>query len=230
MAVASLVCGVVSPCTGGLTAIPGLVLGIAGLARVRRSAGALAGRGLAIAGIITSLVGLMILLVVVLGVLILISNVVESESRMVSDRVADTPRSAAAQSMISMSLLGRAMGDYADAHDGRLPPAEAYPDGLATYLDRSPGDAVRSAGGRRVAMNAGVAGLPLGAIPDPDRTVLLFETGPDGAPVCGREGLRPLAGTDDAYVVTLVSGRVVWVTGEELRGLIWDPSGRMIRL
>jgi hypothetical protein len=70
LAVVSLICGIASPCTAGLLAIPGLVLGIVGLARIRRSGGALAGRGMAIAGIIVSIVGLFFLLALVLVVLL----------------------------------------------------------------------------------------------------------------------------------------------------------------
>jgi uncharacterized membrane protein len=73
MAVASLVCGIVSLVGGlicffgALAAVPGLVLGIVGLNRINRSNGMEKGKGLAIAGIVTSAVGL-----VVLGLLFLV--------------------------------------------------------------------------------------------------------------------------------------------------------------
>ncbi|MGH9116318.1 MAG: DUF4190 domain-containing protein [Acidimicrobiales bacterium] len=67
MAVGSLICGIVS-IPGGLlclvpavAAIPGLVLGIAGLRRINGSGGTEQGRGVAIAGIATSAVGIVVL-------------------------------------------------------------------------------------------------------------------------------------------------------------------------
>jgi hypothetical protein len=73
MAVASLVCGIVSLIGGlicffgALAAVPGLVLGIVGLNRINRSNGMEKAKGMAIAGIVTSAVGL-----VVLGLLFLV--------------------------------------------------------------------------------------------------------------------------------------------------------------
>ena len=142
----------------------------------------------------------------------------------------ETPRGAAAESMIKVSVLLQAARDYAEEHDGRLPPADAFPGALAKYLDRPARDVLQLSSGRRVAMNAALAGLPLTAVSEPDRTVLLFETGPDGPPVGGRERLRPLRGPDDAYVIGFVSGRVEWVGPENLGDLIWEPDRSLIRL
>ena len=66
-AVASLVCGIVSIAgmmvclLGGFAAVPGLVLGIIGLHRTKQSGVTEKGRGLAIAGIVTSAVGIVML-------------------------------------------------------------------------------------------------------------------------------------------------------------------------
>jgi len=229
-AVISLICGIASPCTAGLLAIPGLVLGIVGLARIRRSSGAMAGRGMAVAGIITSLIGLAVLLLAVLIVLLFVCYADRLETLEGPRGGIETPRGAAAESMIKMSAVLQAVRDYADEHDGRLPPADAFPGGLAPYLGCPPRDALRLSGGRRLAMNAALAGLPLAAVSEPDRTVLLFETGPDGPPVGGRERLRPLRGPDDAYVIGFVSGRVAWVGPENLGDLLWEPDRSMIRL
>ena len=66
---ASLVCGIVGPCTLGLASIAGLILGIVGLKKIKAGGGAVGGRGLAIAGIIVSVVTLIIglILAVILG-------------------------------------------------------------------------------------------------------------------------------------------------------------------
>jgi Domain of unknown function (DUF4190) len=66
MAVASLVCGIVGlvgwlGCFfGAVASIPGLVLGIVGLQQVNRSNGMQKGRGLAIAGIVTSALAIVV--------------------------------------------------------------------------------------------------------------------------------------------------------------------------
>lgn len=50
LAIASLVLGILGFCTSGLTALVGLILGIAALVKISRSQGQLGGQGLAIAG------------------------------------------------------------------------------------------------------------------------------------------------------------------------------------
>ena len=60
LAIASLVCGIVGPCTLGLASIAGLILGIVGLKKIKAGGGAVGGRGLAIAGIIVSVATLII--------------------------------------------------------------------------------------------------------------------------------------------------------------------------
>ena len=67
MGVASMVCGIVSILGGfaclvpAVASIPGLILGILGLRRINASNGAESGRGIAIAGIATSAVGVVVL-------------------------------------------------------------------------------------------------------------------------------------------------------------------------
>ncbi|MCX5671055.1 MAG: SUMF1/EgtB/PvdO family nonheme iron enzyme [Planctomycetota bacterium] len=73
LAIASLVAGILGLCTAGLGGIAGLVLGIIALRKIRRSGGALRGRGLAIAGLIVSVCTVLVwvLAAVVVGVLLL---------------------------------------------------------------------------------------------------------------------------------------------------------------
>jgi hypothetical protein len=61
LAIASLVLGCLGFCSYGVTSIVGLILGIIGLRQIKRSDGALGGKGLAIAGIATSGVSLLIM-------------------------------------------------------------------------------------------------------------------------------------------------------------------------
>jgi general secretion pathway protein G len=68
LAIASLVCGLVGPCTAGLASIAGLILGIMGLKKIKAGGGAVGGRGLAIAGIIVSVVTLILCLIAITGI------------------------------------------------------------------------------------------------------------------------------------------------------------------
>ncbi len=63
LAIGSLICGILGFCTSGIASVPGLILGIVGLKRIKRSGGMLTGQGMAIAGIITSGIALVFALV-----------------------------------------------------------------------------------------------------------------------------------------------------------------------
>ena len=68
MAVAALVCGIASLVFCPLTAIPGLITGVKARGAIARSEGLEGGDGLALAGIITSVVGLALVGVAVLAI------------------------------------------------------------------------------------------------------------------------------------------------------------------
>jgi len=118
IAIASLVCGILSwVCVGPLAAIPAVITGHMALGRIKRSAGALAGRGLAIAGLIlgyTSIVAMVVLLVLffTLGV----PAIKEESSK--------------AACMGNLKTIGNACRIYAAEHNGRYPErlSELYPD------------------------------------------------------------------------------------------------------
>jgi len=81
LAIASLICGLVGPCTAGLASIAGLILGIVSLKKIKAGGGAVGGRGLAIAGIIVSVVTLilcLILAVLVGGAWLFVPKMVKS--------------------------------------------------------------------------------------------------------------------------------------------------------
>jgi general secretion pathway protein G len=66
MAIASLICGIAGFCTAGLGGIVGLILGLVALRGISRSKGTVGGRGLAITGIVLSIVSFLILVAVIL--------------------------------------------------------------------------------------------------------------------------------------------------------------------
>ena len=61
LAIASLVCGIAGFCTFGLSAPVGLITGIPALKDMQKSGGRLTGKGLAIAGIVLSIIGCLLL-------------------------------------------------------------------------------------------------------------------------------------------------------------------------
>ena len=61
LSIASLVCGILSFVTCGLTGLPGIICGHMALSRTRKSNGAIGGKGIAIAGLVTSYFGFLII-------------------------------------------------------------------------------------------------------------------------------------------------------------------------
>lgn len=226
-AIASLVCGILAFCTLGLAGIPGMILGLVGLRSASRGRGAVKGRGLAIAGIVTSAAGLVLWLVALIPFVMFAWLVARPTRHMrfqpphAVTRAASTSEMAA-QSMIGMKVLADAARAFADEHGGRLPTAEEFPGALDPYFKPGPRSAAPQ--GRAFAMNEALAGARLADIAKPERTILFFETCAGGDEVGGRDMLRPLDGPDDAYVVALVNGQVAWVPKEEIDQFAWEPQ------
>lgn len=85
LAIWSLVLGIIAlaiPCLGIFTVIPGIICGHMGLSRINKSGGALGGKGLATAGLITSYVGILCV-IFVFGLLsaIAIPNFVKARNK-----------------------------------------------------------------------------------------------------------------------------------------------------
>jgi hypothetical protein len=118
-AIASLVCGLLSFCIPCLPALPALLLGILGLMDINRSQGRLSGKGMAITGIVTSLVGSLLLAVVatvaVVGIQrggipgLAMPSLFEGSQRM--------------RSQNNLKEIGIALHNYHDANQRFPPPA-----------------------------------------------------------------------------------------------------------
>jgi len=65
LAIGSLICGILGFFTLGITGFIGVILGHIGLSKIKKSAGAIGGSGLAVAGLVTSYIGIVIFFIVV---------------------------------------------------------------------------------------------------------------------------------------------------------------------
>lgn len=109
LAIASLVCGILSFLTCGLTGFPGIICGHMALSRIRKSMGAIGGKGLAIAGLITSYFGFLIVGVSMLAAIALPTFAkIQEKGRQV-------------KSINNASQITSACRLYASDHEGRFP-------------------------------------------------------------------------------------------------------------
>jgi Tfp pilus assembly protein PilE len=221
LAIASLVCGIAGFCTVGLGSIAGIILGVMGLGRIRRSIGQVGGRGIAIAGIITSVVGLLLWIVVAvisvlvagLGFATLQTAVEQAQGQM---------------ARVNMMHLCRAANQYAAENNDRFPPPDSWPQALkdshAIEGDQAMTDPADPNAGRIFAMNAALRDVKMSNVTSPSQTVLFFECGP-GGPMCGGLGdLPPTPRRSSGYLIGFCDGHVEDVRPDKIGLLIWDPK------
>jgi len=210
LAIASLVLGIVGPCTVGLGSIIGIILGIVGLVKIGKSAGAKGGRGLAIAGIVVSAASLVVLPVLVAILLPAVFGALETAKSV--------------QSMNNVRQLCKEAQVYAASHRQQLPPADSWPQvfkeqaGLSADVMSDPGD---QQGGRAYAMNAALDGK---GVAQDGRTVLFFECRPGAPPAGGPDLLPDKPRHAGRYVFGFLDGHVESVPPEEVGRLIWQPK------
>lgn len=113
MAIASLILGILSFVTCGLTAIPAIICGHIALSKIGKAAGALGGRGMAIAGLIMGY--LLIALVVLVFVVAIPAGMALPAFAQVQNRAQETKTTA------DLKIVGMACKLYALDHDGKFP-------------------------------------------------------------------------------------------------------------
>jgi prepilin-type processing-associated H-X9-DG protein len=125
IAIASLVCGILSwVCVGLLAAIPAVITGHMALGRIKRSAGALAGRGLAIAGLILGYTSIVAMIAAIVLFFALVVPLIKEES-------------SKAVCLANLQMIGKACQAYAAEHNGAFPErlSQLYEAGLVPSLD-----------------------------------------------------------------------------------------------
>ena len=217
LAIASLILGIVGPCTVGLASIVGVILGIVGLVKIGKSAGQLGGRGLAIAGLVVSGIGVVILpFLVGAAVAILIPAVVGTREVALN-----------AASANNVMQLCKAAHIYTTNHKDEFPAADSWPDALKelVMVAQVAADPADPNGGRAYAINAAVAGKRLASVRQPSETVLFFECAAGAPPAGGPTNLPPTPRHARRYVIGFCDGHVETIPKEDLDRLIWNPTG-----
>ncbi len=200
-------------------AIVGGCLGTTALRRIKRSGKRLCGVGLAIGGIVSSIVTLVLIVLIVLWTI----QVVEAASTVLS--------------LNDMHELNRAARSYADDHNGELPDPAGWKEELESYLGGNAEDvlkwAFRPGTGRGIAMNQSLVNSPWGKsydllvrnTADPSRTVMFFES-KLGQPAGGPELLPEEPAGRQGYVIGFVNGYVETIPKDQLDRLIWTPQSK----
>jgi len=106
LAIAALVLGILSIFTLGLTTIPAIILGIISLVTIEKSGGRITGRGFAIAGIVTPVLGFIPLMAIMLPAMF--------RTRQIAFRMVCAT---------NLSGIGKAMLIYSNDYDDELPRA-----------------------------------------------------------------------------------------------------------
>ena len=212
LAIASLVLGALAWLTFGLTALPGLALGIVALVVIHRSRSGLRGTGLAIAGTVLSGVVLMMLPV-------LLAMLLPALARAKS-------RAQEINCMNNMKQLGLAQIMYASDNKDHFPAADHWCDALKQY---APNGRVfvcpAERGDQRCgyAFNAKLAGFDMKQVRSPSQTVLLFESD-GGWNVSGGEELTVRPGRHSGKIgVVFADGHTQMIRESALPTLQWDP-------
>jgi prepilin-type processing-associated H-X9-DG protein len=220
LAIASIVLGIVGLCTVGLTGIVGIILGIIALKKIGRGGGQTAGRGLAIGGIVASIVTLLVGAIFVAASFFLWIG---------GSRAWETA-SVTSQRMIMQShtsLLCHATMAYAAGNEDRFPPPDTWPQALkdARVLPDETllSDPRDPTAGRAIAMNALLAGKKSSDLRQRSKTVLFFECAPGAPPAGGAANLPPEPRDRAGYVIGFCDGHVEIVAKNDLGRLIWEP-------
>jgi prepilin-type processing-associated H-X9-DG protein len=209
LAITSLVLGILGFVTCGITAIPGLILGLVGLAKINRSGGRLGGTGLAIGGICVS--GVMLLFIPIFAAMLLPAL---NQAR---------GKAHAAVCIANLRQLHVVMAIYADANRNRMPDAANWCDALKlAEADeksfRCPAAALEKCS---YGFNQALSGRQWEEYPD---AVVLFETD-GGWNVAGdRSRMLPKPRHAGGFGILFGDGRVEVVPEHRVADLQWNPS------
>lgn len=209
VAIAAFILGLLAPCTLSFSAIPGLVVGIVALKAIRRSAGQLGGKNLAVAGLVLS-----VLCLLTIPTLFLLAM---AKGRMHREFGSTNPGT---ECVAHLQQLANAVRIYANDNNDRFP-AATWCDALQSGINdltafQCPARASRSG----YALNAAVAGkVRYEVAPE---TVVLFESD-KGWNAVGDASTLTSDSRHGWVSVALANGTVQSVSRENISTLRWMP-------
>lgn len=212
MAIWSLVLGV-SSFACGVTAIPGLILGIIAMNQIKRSAGQLGGRGLALAGTITSAIALLLVPVAFLAAMLL-PALAKAKSKAQTINCVNNVK--------QLALAARL---YSSDNNDNYPTGTNWCDAFNQYavapkVYQCPADLAQLRSG--YAFNSKLIGMAEKDV-DPG-TVMIFESDAGWNACGGRESMIAQPRHGGRYVVGLADGSVQQMTAAQLQQLRWEPK------
>ena len=210
LAVTSLVLGILGMFTCGLTALFGLILGIIAMVKVKNSGGKLSGNGLALAGVIVSIVFLFMLPIF---------------AAMLLPALAAAKQKAQEINCVNNEKqLALAIRIYSNDHANHLPPAATWCDAIRTSVgsDKVFKCPAANSGSRcDYGFNAKLDGLDESKV-NP-QTVELFEADAGWNASGGPELMIGKPRHDRMFVVAFADGSVQQLRESQLATLRWDP-------
>jgi hypothetical protein len=210
LAIAAFILGLLSPCTLGVSAFPGIVLGIVALKKIRRSGGQAGGRGLAMTGLIFSILFLLI------APPLFLLGIRQHQVHRNGSPVNPTEECAS-----HLQQLAKAVRSYSNDNNDRFPTA-TWCDAIQSGLSDLTAFQCPSRPGLRsgYAMNAAVLGkVRYEVAPD---TVLLFES-EQGWNALGNASAMIPASRHGSISVAFADGTVRSINPDNLSTLRWMP-------
>ena len=211
LAVTSLVLGVLGLACG-LTALPGLIIGIIALVKISKSRGALRGHGLALAGTIVS--GVLLLFIPIMAAMLLPAlSAAKNKAQAIS-------------CLNNEKQLSLAVRMYSLDHTNRYPTAATWCDDIQTAVGMDKVFKCPAAESLRCgyAYNAKLDGVDESSV-NP-QTVMIFESdqgwNASGGPELAAES-RHGRGAAKMMNVAFADGHVERVTADRLATLRWEP-------
>ncbi|MCF7955743.1 MAG: DUF4190 domain-containing protein [Phycisphaerae bacterium] len=207
LAIASLVCGILSVFTCFITAIPAIIMGIISLVKINKSQGRQKGMGLAIAGI-----AMPVIVLPIFAMLLAIFMPAFGKVKVLSERLVCGT---------NMKGMANAMNVYAFDYGDKYPTGSQWCDLLMTHAGVGPQSFVcpsAEPGRSHYALNANA--VKFGATAPPDM-VVMFECGPGWNQVGGAELLTTENHRGDGCNVLFNDGYVVFIKTENLDSLRW---------
>lgn len=212
MAIWSLVLGILG-CATCITAIPGLILGVLGLKQVKERSNEYSGSGLAVAGIVISVVALMVDVLVMPAILFPVFQ---------RARLAARP----AICDVNTRHLTQAMSAYSNDYNDKFPPAATWCDSIKTYVKQqdSFNDPARIGGGYGYGFNSALGGLSHADLTDPSRTVEIFESDGGWNASGGPEAMISQKRHRMGFMIGYTNGSVTLVDSMSVQNLNWKPK------